>query len=112
MPLQAEYIADANRLDLTFYGNVDITVTEGICNLCKRLPPDLRYCVIDLTQAKCVFHSGIGLLRMLHRDLLEVNARVVILSGCPKVREVIPLIRGASQQSALAVLNGVDQLTT
>ena len=92
MPLEASYIPAENRLDLTFEGNVDITVSEAIFEICRGLRPDLMYCIIDLSHAKRVFASGVALLQLLHCHLVSVGASVVILSDQPEVREHIPMI--------------------
>jgi hypothetical protein len=92
MPLQVSYIAQENRLDLSFDGNLDLTVSQDVCDICKQVPPDLRCCIIDLTDVRRLFDSGIALLQRLHRRLGEIGAIVVILSDHPEVRKWFPAV--------------------
>lgn len=87
MPAEISYIPEEERLDLSIRGNLDLTVSEEICGLCRRLPPALRYCIIDLSQVERLFDSGLALIQMLHGRLSEAGAKVVILSDSLEIRE-------------------------
>jgi ABC-type transporter Mla MlaB component len=92
MPLHVSYIAQENRLDLSFHGNLDLSVSQDVCDMCQQVPADLRCCIIDLTDIRRLFDSGIALLQRLHRRLGEIGAIVVILSDHPEVRQWFPTI--------------------
>ena len=102
MPVHASYIEEESRLDLSFDGNVDVSVSQDICDICKRVSPKLRSCIIDLSDAERVFDSGVALLQMLYRRLNELGTTVVILSDRPEFREHIPVIarRGSYRAAA------------
>lgn len=90
MPVQVSYIAHQQRLDVAFHGNLDLTLSQEVCDLCKRLPAGLRACIIDLTAITQLFDSGIALIYKLHRRLTKLGATVVILSDRPEIRRWIP----------------------
>ncbi len=94
MPMHVAYIAQEARLDLIFQGNVDITLSQDICEVCRQLRPDLQYCIIDLSHAERLFDSGVALLQLLHCHLVEMGTTVVILSDRPEIRDRIPTITG------------------
>jgi ABC-type transporter Mla MlaB component len=92
MPLQLSYITQENRLDLRFEGNLDVTLSQPICDICRTVPSDLTCCIIDLTEIKRVFDSGVALLQKLHRRFVELGTIVVILSDHPRIRELFPAV--------------------
>lgn len=92
MPLQLSYINQENRLDVRFEGNLDLTLSHPICDICKSVPTDLSYCIIDLTGVQRVFDSGVALLQRLLRRFTEIGATVVILSDHPKIRKWFPTV--------------------
>ena len=92
MPLHATYIKAENRLDLTFSGNLDVTLSQDIWDICRQVPPDLVTCIVDLSEIDRLFDSGVALLQMLYRRLQDVGTIVVFLSDCPEVHERISLI--------------------
>lgn len=92
MSVQTSYIEEERRLDLSFDGNLDVTVSQDICDICKRVSSDLRSCIIDLSDVERVFDSGVALLQMLHRRLEALGTTVVILSDRPEIREKVSLI--------------------
>jgi ABC-type transporter Mla MlaB component len=94
MPMIATYIAEEQRLDLTFEGNLDVSVSQDVCDTCRAVSSDLRSCIIDLSGVERLFDSGIALLRMLYRRLSHVGVTVVILSDLPELQEYLPLISG------------------
>jgi ABC-type transporter Mla MlaB component len=78
MPIRTAYTERENRLDLSVIGNLDLTLSQAVCDLCARLPATLQCCVIDLSDVERVFDSGVALLHMLHRRLRELGTAVVI----------------------------------
>jgi len=92
MRIQISYIAEENRLDLTFSGNLDVSVAQDVLDLCKRVPPDLAACIIDLSNVVRLFDSGVALLRILYTHLTELGATIVVLADRAEVRELIPSI--------------------
>ena len=92
MPVQTSYIAEENRLDLVFNGNLDVSVSQNVCEIYNRASANLKSCIIDLSDVERVFDSGVALLQMLYRRLNEFGTTVVILSDRPEFREYIPVI--------------------
>lgn len=92
MPMNVSYIEEEERLDLTFEGNLDVSASQAICELCNRVSVNVRYCIVDLAGVERVFDSGIALLQMLHRRMSARGATVLILSDRPEFKEYIPLI--------------------
>jgi anti-anti-sigma regulatory factor len=90
MPLRTAYIERENRLDLSFVGNLDLTLSQSICEICTRLPVSLKCCVIDLSHVERVFDSGVALLHMLHRRLREIGTTVVFRGDETEVVSRIP----------------------
>ncbi len=90
MPVRTAYTEGENRLDLSFIGTLDLTISNAVCDICARLPSSLKFCVIDLTDVERVFDSGVALLHMLHRRLREFGATVVIHGDPSQVRSRIP----------------------
>ncbi len=90
MPVRTAYTEEENRLDLSFIGSLDLTISNAVCDICARLPSSLRFCVIDLSDVERVFDSGVALLRMLHRRLREFGATVVIHGDPSEVQRRIP----------------------
>jgi anti-anti-sigma regulatory factor len=87
MPARTSYIAEEERLDLSFEGNLDVTVSEEVCAACKRVTANLKSCIIDLTAVDRLFDSGAALLQMLHKHLREYGTTVVILSDRPEITD-------------------------
>lgn len=90
MPVRAAYVERENRLDLSVVGNLDLTISQAVCDICARLPSSLKFCVIDLSDVERVFDSGIALLHMLYRHLRELGAKVLIYGDDSEVRSRIP----------------------
>ena len=90
MPIRTAYTEREGRLDLSFIGNLDLTLSQAVCELCARLPATLRCCVIDLSDVERVFDSGVALLHMLHRRLRELGTRVIIHGDAAAVGSRIP----------------------
>jgi anti-anti-sigma regulatory factor len=96
MPVHISYIEEENRLDLSFEGNLDVSVSRDISGICRRVSSSLMTCIIDLSGVERLFDSGVGLLQMLHRRLSELGVTIVILSDQPEIRERIPSIAWTS----------------
>jgi ABC-type transporter Mla MlaB component len=92
MPMQLSYITQENRLDVHFEGNLDLTLSHPICDICKSVPPDLSCCIIDLTDVHRVFDSGVALLQELCRRFVEIGTTVVILTDHPRIRALFPSV--------------------
>lgn len=93
MPVDVSYVPEEDRLDLTFQGNVDVTLAQDICDICRQLRPSLRVCIIDLTHAERLFDSGVALLQLLHCHLRDLDVTAVILADRPEMRGCIATIR-------------------
>jgi anti-anti-sigma regulatory factor len=89
MPLNVSFIGDEGRLVLTFQGKVDISLSQDICDLCRKLHPDVRVCVMDLCDVERFFDSGVALLQLLHHSLVETGTTVVILGNGAELRDRI-----------------------
>ena len=98
MPLQLSYINQENRLDIRFEGNLDLTVSHAVCDICKSVPADLSCCIIDLTDVRGVFDSGLALLQQLHRRFVELGTTVVMLTDHPRIRKLFPSVTRAPLQ--------------
>ena len=92
MPVHASYIEEEDRLDLSFDGNLDVSVSQDICDVCRQASPNLKSCIIDLSDVERLFDSGVALLQMLYRRLNALGTIVVILSDSPEFRAKIPII--------------------
>lgn len=92
MPLNVSFTSDEGRLVLTFRGMVDISLSQDICDLCRKLHPNVRVCVIDLCDVERFFDSGVALLQLLHHSLVETGTTVVILGNGAELRDRIPSI--------------------
>lgn len=100
MPLQLSYINQENRLDIRFEGNLDLTVSHAVCDICKSVPTDLSCCIIDLTDVQAVFDSGVALLHRLYRRFVELGTTVVILTEDPRIRKSFPSVTRAPLHSS------------
>ena len=89
MSIDVSFIPEEDRLDLSFDGNLDLTIAEALCSVMSRIPSGLRTCILDLTRVDRVFDSGMALLQMLCRGVRRVGATVVILGDHPEVRQCI-----------------------
>jgi ABC-type transporter Mla MlaB component len=92
MPLITSFIPSEDRLDLSFDGDLDLTITEDVCQVSALIPATLRTCIMDLTRLERVFDSGIALLWMLNERLQHIGATVVVLSDHPEILRRIPRI--------------------
>jgi len=85
MPMSVTFIPEEDRLDLSFDGNLDLTMSEDLCVLSSNIPPSLRTCVLDLTRVDRVFDSGLALLQLLCTGLRRVGATLVVLGDHPEI---------------------------
>lgn len=92
MPMITSFIESEDRLDLSFHGDLDLTITEEICQLFAAIPSTLRTCILDLTGLERVFDSGMALLWLLNEQLKHIGATVVVLSDHPEILQRIPRI--------------------
>lgn len=89
MPMQASFVAKKLRLDLSFSGDLDASVSPDVYAICDSVPNGLIACNIDLGNIDRVFDSGLAVLRLLHRKLVEHQIIVVFHRGSPDIRERI-----------------------
>ena len=92
MPVNVSYIPAEDRLDLSFHGNLDVSVSQPVCDICKQVPSNLRSCIIDISEIERLFDSGVALLQMLYRRLVGLGTTVVILSDSPEIRDWFPTV--------------------
>jgi ABC-type transporter Mla MlaB component len=92
MPMHSSYIAEELRLDLSFSGNLDVSVSQDICDICWSPPRDLKTCIVDISGIDHLFDSGVALLKMLYRHLVKKNVLVVIFSDSSRNQERMPNI--------------------
>ena len=92
MSVEISYITDENRLDLSFSGNLDVSVWQDVCDTCRQAPTEVSACIVDLTGVERVFDSGIALLCMLYRRLRMLGAIVVFLSDDSEIKRRISAI--------------------
>ena len=93
MSMSALYSPEEDLLELSFDGNLDLTVTHEICRIATQLRDGLKTCIMDLTRVDRTFDSGIALLRKLSGDLHRAGATVVVLADHPDVRGRLSLIQ-------------------
>lgn len=96
MTLSVHVSPDETRMELVFEGNLDVTVAIALCDLCKRLPPRVATCVVDLTRVERVFDSGEALLRMVLARLSDCGAHVVLRADNPKLRGRVAQLAAAA----------------
>ena len=89
MALYVSYLEE-DRLDLSFDGNLDISVSQAVCDLCHSVTPDVKSCVVDLSGVERVFDSGLALLHLLARRLHDLGATMVVLGDRPEIRNRMP----------------------
>ncbi len=92
MPMSTAFIPAEDRLDLSFHGDLDLTLSEDVCQVFASIPTSLQTCIMDLTGLERVFDSGIALLWMLNERLQQIGATVVVLSDHPEIQQRIPRV--------------------
>lgn len=98
MSMHTSYIEEEARLDLSFEGNLDVTVSRDVWRICQRKAKGLKSCIVDLSKVERVFHSGAAILQMLYRRLSALGTTVVFVSDRPDIREWIPVITCVSRR--------------
>ncbi|MFD2110696.1 hypothetical protein [Thiorhodococcus fuscus] len=86
------FIPSEDRLDLSFHGDLDLTISEDVCLISATIPTTLRTCILDLTRLDRVFDSGLALLWMLNEQLQRIGATVVVLSDHPEILRRTPRV--------------------
>lgn len=92
MPATITFIPEDDRLDVSFEGNLDVTVWQAVCDACRRPEPDLKACIVDLTAVGRVFDSGIAVLGLLCERMRVLGTTVVFLSDDSKLRKRVAAI--------------------
>lgn len=95
MSVSVSFVPKEYRLDLSFDGNLDLTISHEVCALGGHMPASLRTCVFDVTRVQRVFDSGIALLNKLSGEVRRAGAEVVVVGDHPDLRCRMPLILGA-----------------
>jgi ABC-type transporter Mla MlaB component len=85
VPVESAYIRDEDRLDITFDGNLDFSLSSDVFRLCKHPPANLRSCILDLSRVSRVFDSGVALLQVLSRQFTQSGTMVVLLTDHPEI---------------------------
>lgn len=80
MSVTITFIQDEDRLDLSFAGNLDVTVWQDVCGVCRQNPANLKTCIVDLTGVGRIFDSGMAILGLLYRHMSSFGATVIFLS--------------------------------
>lgn len=94
MAVHASYVAEEDRLNLSFEGNLDVTVSRDVCDICQRVAAGLKSCIVDLSNVERIFDSGIAMLQMLHQRMSVLGASVVFVSDHPEILKWMPIITG------------------
>lgn len=92
MPMISSFIPSEDRLDLLFHGDLDLTLSEDVCQIFANIPVGLRTCIMDMTRLDRVFDSGLALMWMLNEQLRRIGATVVVLSDHPELQRRIPRV--------------------
>jgi len=92
MSVHASYIEEEERLDLSFEGNLDVTVSRDIFDICRRMAAGLKSCIVDLSGVERIFESGAAILQLLYRRMRSLGTTVVFLGDRPDIRDWIPII--------------------
>jgi len=97
MPLSVTLCPAGDQIYVVFTGNLDISASIPVCDICRRISPEVLLCVLDVRKVERVFDSGIALLRMLSERVERGGGRVVLRGEHPELR------RHLSQVSASVV---------
>lgn len=104
MPLETAFIPTEERLDLTVYGRLDLSLTQDVTDLLQEPPRSLRTCVIDLTQVEQSFASGLALLRLLDERLSRRGVWILVLTDDQHLLQQLPM---AMHHASLKRVQGV-----
>jgi ABC-type transporter Mla MlaB component len=92
MPVTISVIPEESRMDLSFEGNLDVSVWQDVCDACSHPPPDVKTCIVDLTAVGRVFDSGVAVLGLLYKRMRRSGSTVVFLSDDFKLRNRVAAI--------------------
>lgn len=92
MSVEISYIPGENRLDLSFEGNLDVSVWQEVCDTCRDAPSEVTSCIVDLTGVERVFDSGVALLGVLYKRLRTLGATVIFLSDDSEIKRRISAV--------------------
>lgn len=81
MSLDVAHYSEEHRLDITIEGNLDLTLSSQILDVCKLVDARLVICVIDATRVSRVFDSGLAVLMLLTNRLARFHVRLVIIGN-------------------------------
>ena len=104
MPLCVSFIE--NQVILRFDGNLDVSVSRDIFRICGRVSSGLKSCVIDLSDAARLFDSGLALLQVLHRRLVDNGTKVAVFGDRPEIRERVAAMLDVDAGSPAALRDG------
>jgi len=79
MSVDVAHYPEEGRVDITIEGNLDLTLSSQILNVCKLVDARLVICVIDATRVSRVFDSGLAVLMLLTNRLAQFHVRLVIV---------------------------------
>jgi len=94
MSVHASYVEEEDRLNLSFEGNLDVTVSRDVCDICQRVAAGLKSCIVDLSKVERIFDSGIAMLQMLYQRMNALGTSVVFVSDRPEILKWMPIITG------------------
>ena len=92
MSARIRLITEEDRLDISFEGNLDLTVWSSVYDACIYSPPNLRICIVDLTEVGRVFDSGVAILGLLYQHMQELGTTVIFVSDDLELRQRIAAI--------------------
>ena len=92
MSVTIALIPSEDRLDISFEGNLDVSVWGDVCQACERPSEKIERCIVDLRGVKRFFDSGIAILGLLHERMSRLGATVIFLSDDPSLRERVRIV--------------------
>jgi len=92
MSAAIRFIPSEDRLDISFEGNLDVTVWQAVCDACGRTSPRVESCIVDLTRVGRVFDSGIAILGLLYRRMRDLGTTVIFLCDDLNTKERVEAI--------------------
>lgn len=118
MPLQRSFHPREDRLDLSFSGNLDISLAAEVWTTIEQIDEQVRVCILDLTDVTRLFDSGLALLGVLNQALGRVKAQVVVLTSDAETQSslaqvisnatnVVPLPGASARRAARAAEQAV-----
>lgn len=86
MPLSVTVCPAGDQIYLMFTGNLDISASIPVCDLCRRISPEVLLCVLDVRKVERVFDSGIALLQMVSERVQRRGGTVVLRGEHPELK--------------------------